>query len=157
MPDGDRIWKARRSIVVRTFTEKTADIDRKWFVVDAEGQTLGRLASRIAPILRGKHKPTYTPHLDCGDFVVVINAEKVRVTGRKLDQKFYYRHSGYPGGLKSTSLRDQLDRYPERVLQSAIKGMLPKNRLGRQMIRKLKVYAGASHPHSAQQPKPLDL
>jgi large subunit ribosomal protein L13 len=142
---------------VRTFTEKTADIDRKWFVVDAEGQTLGRLASRIAPILRGKHKPTYTPHLDCGDFVVVINAEKVRVTGRKLDQKFYYRHSGYPGGLKSTSLRDQLDRYPERVLQSAIKGMLPKNRLGRQMIRKLKVYAGASHPHSAQQPKPLDL
>lgn len=142
---------------MRTFTEKTADIDRKWFVVDAEGQTLGRLASRIAPILRGKHKPTYTPHLDCGDFVVVINAEKVRVTGRKLDQKFYYRHSGYPGGLKSTSLRDQLDRYPERVLQSAIKGMLPKNRLGRQMIRKLKVYAGASHPHSAQQPKPLDL
>jgi large subunit ribosomal protein L13 len=102
--------------VVRTFTGKTAEIEHEWFVVDAEGQTLGRLASRIAPILRGKHKPTYTPHLDCGDFVVVVNAEKVRVTGRKLDQKLYYRHSGYPGGLKSVNLREQMDKHPERVL-----------------------------------------
>ncbi|MGD9375311.1 MAG: 50S ribosomal protein L13, partial [Anaerolineae bacterium] len=121
------------------------------------GQTLGRLASRIAPILKGKHKPSYTPHLDCGDYIVVINADKVRVTGRKKDQKFYYRHSGYPGGLSSISLRDQLDKFPERVVESAVKGMLPKNRLGRQMFKKLKVYAGESHPHQAQQPKPLEL
>ena len=125
--------------------------------MDADGQTLGRLASRIAPILKGKHKPIYTPHLDCGDFVVVINAEKVRVTGRKLDQKMYHRHSGYPGGLTSITLRDQLARFPERVIQAAVKGMLPKNRLGRRMIKKLKVYAGDSHPHQAQQPKPLEL
>lgn len=142
---------------MRTFTEKKETIEREWFVVDAEGQTLGRLASRIAPILRGKHKPTYTPHLDCGDFVVVINAEKVRVTGRKLDQKLYHRHSGYPGGLKSITLRNQLDKYPERVLQSAIRGMLPKNKLGRKMFKKLKVYAGDEHPHQAQQPKSLEL
>ena len=142
---------------MRTFTAKKEEIERDWYVVDAEGQTLGRLASRIAPIIRGKHKPIYTPHLDCGDFVIVINAEKVRVTGRKLDQKLYHRHSGYPGGLKSISLRDQLDKHPERVLQAAIKGMLPKNKLGRQMIKKLKVYAGDSHPHQAQQPKPLEL
>ena len=142
---------------MRTFTAKVEEIERKWYVVDAEGQTLGRLASRIAPILKGKHKPIYSPHLDCGDFVVVINAEKVRVTGRKMDQKFYHRHSGYPGGLTSISLRDQLARYPERVLQAAVKGMLPKNKLGRRMIKKLKVYAGDSHPHQAQQPKPLDL
>ncbi|MGD8736625.1 MAG: 50S ribosomal protein L13 [Anaerolineae bacterium] len=142
---------------MRTFTAKKEEIERNWYVVDAEGQTLGRLASRIAPILKGKHKPSYTPHLDCGDYIVVINADKVRVTGRKKDQKFYYRHSGYPGGLSSISLRDQLDRFPERVLQSAVKGMLPKNRLGRRMIKKLKVYAGDSHPHQAQQPKPLEL
>jgi large subunit ribosomal protein L13 len=142
---------------VRTFTQKQEEIERDWYVVDAEGETLGRLASRIAPILKGKHKPIYTPHLDCGDFVVIVNAEKVRVTGRKLDQKFYHRHSGYPGGLKSISLRDQLNRYPERVLQAAIRGMLPKNKLGRRMIKKLKVYAGDAHPHEAQQPKPLEL
>jgi large subunit ribosomal protein L13 len=142
---------------VRTFTAKTAEIEREWYVVDAENQTLGRLAARIAPILRGKHKPIYTPHLDCGDFVIVINAEKVRVTGRKLDQKFYYRHSGYPGGLSSISLRDQLARHPERVLEAAIKGMLPKNSLGRKMFKKLKVYAGDTHPHQAQQPKPLEF
>ena len=142
---------------MRTFTAKTEEIERDWYVVDADGQTLGRLASRIAPIIRGKHKPIYTPHLDCGDFVIIINAEKVRVTGRKLDQKLYHRHSGYPGGLKSISLRDQLDRHPERVLQAAIKGMLPKTKLGRRMIKKLKVYAGDSHPHQAQQPKPLEL
>jgi large subunit ribosomal protein L13 len=140
---------------VRTYTGKTAEIEREWYVVDAEEQTLGRLAARIAPILRGKHKPTYTPHLDCGDFVIVINAEKVRVTGRKLDQKFYYRYSGYPGGLKSISLRDQLAKHPERVIEAAVRGMLPKNSLGRQMFKKLKVYAGDSHPHQAQQPKPL--
>ncbi len=142
---------------MRTFTEKTANIRQAWYVVDAQGQTLGRLAARIAPILKGKHKPTYTPHLDCGDFVIVINAEKVRVTGRKLDQKQYYRHSEYPGGLSSISLRDQLERHPERVLEAAVRGMLPKNRLGRRMFKKLKVYAGGSHPHQAQQPKPLDF
>lgn len=142
---------------MRTFTAKKEEIERGWYVVDAEGQTLGRLASKIAPILKGKHKPIYTPHLDCGDFVVVINADKVRVTGRKMDQKFYYRHSGYPGGIKSISLRDQLAQHPERVVQAAVRGMLPKNKLGRQMIKKLKIYAGDSHPHSAQQPKSLEL
>jgi large subunit ribosomal protein L13 len=142
---------------VRTFTGKTAEIERAWYVVDAEGKTLGRLASKIAPILKGKHKPVYTPHLDCGDFVIVVNADKVRVTGNKMDQKFYYHHSGYPGGLSSTSLRDQLGRHPERVLEAAVRGMLPKNKLGRRMIKKLKVYASDSHPHQAQQPKPLEL
>jgi len=142
---------------VRTFTAKTAEIKQQWYVVDAQGQTLGRLASKIAPILKGKHKPTYTPHLDCGDYVVVVNVDKVRVTGRKLDQKFYYRHSQYPGGLKSISLRDQLAQHPDRVLLAAVKGMLPKNRLGRQMIKKLKLYAGEAHPHQAQQPKSLTL
>ena len=142
---------------MRTFTAKTAEIKRQWYVVDAQGQTLGRLASKIAPILKGKHKPTYTPHLDCGDFVVVVNVDKVRVTGRKLDQKVYYRHSEYPGGLKSINLRDQLAQHPDRVLMAAIKGMLPKNRLGRQMIKKLKLYAGEAHPHQAQQPKSLTL
>jgi len=142
---------------VRTFTAKQAEVERGWYVVDAKGQTLGRLASQIAPILKGKHKPIYTPHMDCGDFVVVINAEKVRVTGRKLDQKFYHRHSGYPGGLTSISLRDQLEKNPERVLQAAVRGMLPKNKLGRRMIKKLKIYAGDEHPHQAQQPTPLEL
>lgn len=142
---------------MRTFTEKKEDITREWYVVDAEGQTLGRLAARIAPILKGKHKPTYTPHLDCGDFVIIVNAEKVRVTGRKLNQKFYHHYSGYPGGLTSISLRDQLATHPERVLEAAIRGMLPKNKLGRRMLKKLKVYAGGSHPHQAQLPKPLEL
>jgi large subunit ribosomal protein L13 len=142
---------------VRTFTAKTAEIEREWYVVDAEGQTLGRLASKIAPIIKGKHKPIYTPHLDCGDYVIIINAAKVRVTGQKMEKKLYYHHSGYPGGIKSISLRNQLATYPERVLQSAVKGMLPKNKLGRRMIKKLKVYAGDSHPHEAQQPKPLEL
>jgi large subunit ribosomal protein L13 len=142
---------------VRTFTQKQEEIERNWYIVDAEGETLGRLASRIAPILKGKHKPVYTPHLDCGDFVIIVNAEKVRVTGRKMDQKLYHRHSGYPGGLRSISLKDQLAKHPERVLQAAIRGMLPKNKLGRRMLKKLKVYAGDSHPHQAQQPKPLEL
>lgn len=142
---------------MRTFTAKKEEIERRWYVVDAEGQTLGRLASKIAPILKGKHKAIYSPHLDCGDFVVVVNADKVHVTGRKMDQKFYYRHSGYPGGIKSISLRDQLARHPERVVQAAVRGMLPKNKLGRQMIKKLKVYAGDSHPHAAQRPESLEL
>jgi large subunit ribosomal protein L13 len=142
---------------VKTYTVRKGDIRREWYVVDAQGKILGRLASEIAKILRGKHKPIYVPHLDCGDYVIVVNAEKVRVTGKKLDQKFYYRHSGYPGGLKSINLRDQLQKHPTRVLEAAVRGMLPKNRLGRAMIKKLKVYAGDSHPHQAQQPKALEL
>jgi large subunit ribosomal protein L13 len=142
---------------VKTYTVKKGDIKREWYVVDAQGRTLGRLASEIAKILLGKHKPIYVPYLDCGDYVIVVNAEKVRVTGRKLDQKFYYRHSGYPGGLKGISLRDQLQKHPTRVLKTAVRGMLPKNRLGRAMIKKLKVYAGGSHPHQAQQPKELEM
>jgi len=142
---------------VKTYTVGKGDIKREWYVVDAQGKTLGRLASEIAKILRGKHKPIYVPHLDCGDYVIVVNAEKVRVTGKKLDKKFYYRHSGYPGGLKSISLRNQLQKHPTRVMEAAVRGMLPKNRLGRAMIKKLKVYAGDSHPHQAQQPKALAL
>lgn len=142
---------------MKTYTARAEDIEREWFLVNAEGKTLGRLASEIAQVLRGKHKPIYTPHLDCGDFVVVVNAEKVQVTGRKLDQKMYYRHTGYPGGIKSISLRNQLQKHPERVLEAAVRGMLPKNRLGRKMFKKLKVYAGNSHPHQAQQPKVLEL
>ncbi|HIC94293.1 MAG TPA: 50S ribosomal protein L13 [Anaerolineae bacterium] len=142
---------------MKTYSVKAGEIKREWYLIDAEGKTLGRLASEIAKILRGKHKPIYSPHLDCGDYVIVINAEKIRVTGRKLDQKIYYRHSGYPGGLKSITLREQLAKHPERVIKAAVKGMLPKNRLGRKMLKKLKVYAGASHPHQAQQPKVLEL
>ncbi|RME86277.1 MAG: 50S ribosomal protein L13 [Caldilineae bacterium] len=141
----------------KTYSAKASEIEREWFVVDAEGKTLGRLATEIARILRGKHKPIYTPHVDCGDYVIVINADKIRVTGKRLDQKIYYRHSGYIGGLKSTSLRTMLERHPERVLELAVKGMLPKNRLGRKMFKKLKVYARPDHPHAAQQPKPLEL
>ncbi len=142
---------------MKTYTAKASDIERTWYVVDAEGQTLGRLASEIAKVLRGKHKPTFTPHMDTGDYVIVVNAEKIQVTGRKMDQKFYYRHSGYPGGLKSISLRVQLQKHPTRVIQAAVRGMLPKNRLGRAMIKKLKVYAGDSHPHQAQQPQKLEF
>jgi large subunit ribosomal protein L13 len=136
---------------------KPEDIQRDWYVVDASGQTLGRLASEVAQIVRGKHKPIYSPSIDAGDYVIVVNAEKVRVTGRKLDQKMYYRHSGYPGGLKQKSLRRMLEERPTQVIEHAVRGMLPKNRLGRKMIRKLKVYAGSSHPHEAQQPEPLEL
>jgi large subunit ribosomal protein L13 len=125
--------------------------------VDAEGKTLGRLASRIAAILKGKHKPIYTPHADVGDFVIVINADKIHVTGRKMLQKMYHRHSGYPGGLKSINLRDLLQRHPTRAVEYAVKGMLPKNRLGRRMFKKLKVYAGSDHPHQAQKPQVLEL
>ena len=142
---------------MKTYSVKANEIKREWYLINAEGKTLGRLASEIAKILKGKHKPIYSPHLDCGDYVIVINAEKIRVTGRKLDQKIYYRHSGYPGGLKSITLREQLARHPERVIKAAVKGMLPKNRLGRKMLKKLKVYAGDSHPHQAQKPKVLEL
>jgi large subunit ribosomal protein L13 len=140
---------------MKTWNAKPGEIPREWLVVDAEGQTLGRLATRIADTLRGKDKPQYTPHVDTGDFVVVVNAEKVAVTGNKLDQKMYHRHSGYPGGLRSRTLREQLDRRPEEVIRKAVKGMLPRNRLGRAQLRKLKVYAGPEHPHSAQAPKEL--
>lgn len=142
---------------MKTFSAKAHEVERQWFVVDAQGQTLGRLATRVATILRGKHKPIYTPHVDCGDYVIVINAEAINVTGRKLDQKMYYRHSGYPGGLKQVSLRRQLQKQPERVIEAAVRGMLPKNRLGRKMFKKLKVYAGPDHPHQAQQPELLEL
>jgi len=142
---------------VKTYSARAQDVERKWYVVDAQGKTLGRLATQIASILRGKHKPIYTPHVDCGDFVVIINAEKVWTTGHKLDQKIYYRHSGYPGGLREITLRDQLARFPERVIESAVKGMLPKNKLGRVMYKKMKVYAGPNHPHAAQNPEPLEL
>jgi large subunit ribosomal protein L13 len=140
---------------MRTWTAKTHEIERRWYVVDAEGQTLGRLATRIADTLRGKRKPEYTPHIDTGDFVVVVNAEKIAVTGKKLEQKIYYRHSGYPGGLRERTLREELDRRPTEVLRKAVKGMLPRNRLARQQITKLKIYAGPEHPHVAQNPDPL--
>jgi large subunit ribosomal protein L13 len=141
----------------QTYVTKPAEVNRAWFVVDAEGKTLGRLASEIARILRGKHKAIYSPAVDCGDFVVVVNAQKIRVTGRRLDQKEYHRHSGYMGGLTTITLRDQLQRYPNRVIEAAVRGMLPKNSLGRQMIKKLKVYAGPDHPHQAQMPAVLEL
>jgi len=142
---------------MKTYSAKASEIEQRWYVVDAEGQTLGRLATRIADTLRGKRKPEYTPHIDTGDFVVVVNAEKIAVTGKKLDEKLYYRHSGYPGGLRSRSLRDELDRRPTEVLRSAVKGMLPRNRLARRQITKLKIYAGPEHPHAAQSPEPLPL
>jgi large subunit ribosomal protein L13 len=140
---------------VKTLSAREEDVQHDWYVVDAQGQTLGRLATQTAAILRGKHKPIYTPHVDCGDYVIIINAEKIHVTGQKMRQKKYYRHSGYPGGLTEISLRDQLQRFPNRVLEAAIRGMLPKNRLGRRMFKKLKVYPGPNHPHQAQQPKPM--
>ena len=142
---------------MKTYSAKPGEIQRDWYVVDAEGQTLGRLATRIANTLRGKNKATYTPHTDTGDFVIVVNAEKIHVTGQKLDQKLYYNHSGYPGGLRTRSLRAQLERRPTEVLRKAVKGMLPRNRLARQQINKLKVYAGPEHPHEAQAPKELQL
>jgi large subunit ribosomal protein L13 len=144
-------------VEVKTFVPKPGSVEREWLIVDAEGQTLGRLASQVAAVLRGKHKPQYSPAVDVGDFVIVVNAEKIRVTGRKLVQKKYYRHSGYPGGLSEITLADQLERYPTRVIKAAVRGMLPHNRLGRRMVKKLKVYAGPEHPHQAQQPKPLEL
>jgi large subunit ribosomal protein L13 len=142
---------------MKTFLPKIDEIEKKWYVVDAEGQVLGRLASRIASVLMGKDKPSYTSFLDTGDYVVVVNAEKVKLTGRKLDEKMYYSHSGYPGGLKEINARDLQQKYPERLVQYAVKGMLPKNKLGRKMFKKLKVYKGEDHPHRAQGPEQLPL
>jgi large subunit ribosomal protein L13 len=142
---------------MKTYSAKPGEITRDWYLVDADGQTLGRLATVIADTLRGKRKPQFTAHVDTGDFVVVVNADKVQVTGAKLDQKRYYRHSGYPGGLKSRTLRDQLERRPTEVLRLAVRGMLPKNRLARRQLTKLKIYAGPEHPHAAQNPQPLNL
>lgn len=142
---------------MKTFSAKATDVERKWWVVDLEGKTVGRAASEIAQLLRGKHKPTFTPHVDTGDFVVCINADKVVFTGNKLDQKMYYRHSGYPGGLKEINAADLLEKKAELVITFAVKGMLPKNKLGRQIIKKLKVYTGPEHPHAAQQPEVFEL
>ncbi|MCS6907432.1 MAG: 50S ribosomal protein L13 [Anaerolineales bacterium] len=139
----------------KTYYPKAKEIKQEWILVDANGQNLGRLASQIAYLLLGKHKPNFTPGVEMGDYVVVINAERIQVTGKKMTEKFYYRHSGYPGGLKAISLRDLLAKHPERVIRLAVWGMLPKNRLGRRLIKNLKVYAGPDHPHQAQKPKPL--
>ena len=142
---------------MKTFSARPKDIEKKWYLIDAEGQVLGRMATRIADILRGKDKPIYTPHLDTGDFVVVINAEKVVVTGKKAEQKEYQRYSGYPGGLKKIPYRRMLKTHPERIIEHAVRGMIPHNRLGRALIKKLKVYAGPEHPHQAQQPELLKI
>lgn len=140
----------------KTYHPKAGEITHDWFVVDANGQNLGRLASKIAHVLLGKHKPNFTPGVDMGDFVIVVNCERVTVTGNKLEDKMYYRHTGYPGGLKETNLRNQLDKHPDRVIKQAVKGMLPKNTHGRNLLKKMKVYAGPDHPHDAQNPKPLE-
>src|SRR6201994_1235076 len=142
---------------MKTYVAKPSDRERNWLIVEANGQTLGRLATQIADALRGKRKPTYTPHIDTGDFVIVVNAEKISVTGNKLRDKRYYRHSGYPGGLRSRSLGDMLERRPEEVIRLAVKGMLPRNRLARKQLTKLKVYAGPDHRHAAQQPQPMEI
>jgi large subunit ribosomal protein L13 len=142
---------------MKTTITNPADVERTWYVVDADGQTLGRLAARVAAVLRGKHKPGFSPSVDCGDYVIVINADKIHVTGNKMDEKMYYRHSGYPGGLTELTLREQMKRYPTRPVELAVKGMLPKNKLGRRMIKKLKIYQGTEHPHQAQQPVPLEI
>jgi large subunit ribosomal protein L13 len=142
--------------MMKTYTAKPREIEQTWYLLDAEGKTLGRLATQIADLLRGKGKPQYTPHIDTGDFVVVVNAERIHVTGNKLEQKLYYRHSGYPGGLRSRTLADQLARRPEEVIRKAVKGMLPKNKLAARQIVKLKVYAGPDHPHEAQNPVAIE-
>lgn len=142
---------------MKTFSAKPADVQRDWYVIDASGKTLGRMATEIARRLRGKHKPEYTPHIDTGDYIVVVNAEKVAVTGKKATDKIYHSHTGYPGGLKSIAFQDLVKKAPERTIQSAVKGMLPRNPLGRAMFNKLKVYAGSEHPHTAQQPQQLEL
>ena len=142
---------------MNTFSAKPAEVRRDWFVVDATGKTLGRLSTEIAHRLRGKHKPEYTPHVDTGDYIVVVNAEKIRVTGNKTTDKVYHHHTGYPGGIKSITFDKLIDKAPERVIEKAVKGMMPKNKLSRSMMSKLKIYAGNEHPHSAQQPMPLDI
>jgi large subunit ribosomal protein L13 len=146
------INEIRRNIVQKTYYPKLDELSREWVLVDADGQNLGRLASGIARMLLGKHKPQYTPGVDVGDFVIVVNAEKIAVTGNRLDQKMYYRHSGYPGGLKQIKLRDQLAKFPDRVIKSAVWGMVPHNRYGRKLMRKLRIYKGPNHPHAAQEP-----
>lgn len=143
--------------LMKTYSAKPAEVQQDWFLVDATDKTLGRLATEVAARLRGKHKPEYTPHVDTGDYIVIVNAEKIRVTGKKSTDKMYHHHTGYPGGLKSISFEKLIDKAPERVIQSAVKGMLPKNPLGRAMFGKLKVYAGGDHPHQAQQPQELNL
>ena len=142
---------------MKTFMQKKETVERKWYVVDAEGKTLGRLATRVATVLRGKHKPTYTPHVDCGDYVIVINADKVVLTGNKLDDKMYYNHSGFPGGLRERNAKTMIEKYPEEMVERAIKGMLPHNPLGRAMGKKLFVYAGADHKHEAQKPEVMEV
>ena len=142
---------------MKSFMASPSNIERKWYVVDATGHTLGRLASEVAKVLRGKHKPIYTPHMDTGDYVIIVNADKIKVTGKKLDQKIYYHHSEYIGGMKETTLKEKLAKKPEQVIELAVKGMLPKGPLGRQMYRKLYVYAGPDHKHAAQQPKELEI
>jgi large subunit ribosomal protein L13 len=142
---------------MRTYQATAQDRERSWYVVDADGKTLGRLATQIADVLRGKRKPTYTPHVDVGDFVIVVNAEKIAVTGDKREKKLYWRHSGYPGGIRSRTLGDLLEKRPEEVIRRAVKGMLPRNRLARAQLRKLKVYAGPEHPHQAQKPETLEI
>ncbi|MDX6427860.1 MAG: large subunit ribosomal protein [Streptosporangiaceae bacterium] len=142
---------------MRTYTPKPADVQRQWYVIDATDVVLGRLASQVATVLRGKHKPIYAPHLDTGDFVIIVNADKVALSGKKREQKRAYRHSGYPGGLRSMAYGDLLDKHPERAVEKAIKGMLPKNTLGRKMFSKVKVYAGPTHPHQAQSPVPFEI
>ena len=142
---------------MKTFSAKNHDIDRNWYLVDAQNKTLGRLSTEIASRLRGKHKPIYTPHVDTGDYIVVVNASKIRVTGNKMTDKVYYKHSGYIGNLKSENLETMLEKYPEKVLMKSVRGMLPKNKLGRAMIKKLRVFAGPEHTHIAQQPEPLEL
>ncbi len=146
-----------RQIVQKTYATSPTVVERRWWVVDAKGMTLGRVASKVAPLLRGTHKTYFTPHLDTGDYVIIVNADKIHVTGKRMDQKIYYRHSGYPGGLKSMTLREMMSRFPTRALRLSIKGMLPKGPLGRRMFKKLKIYAGADHPHQAQQPQMLEL
>ena len=142
---------------MKTFSIKPSEIQKKWILIDAEGVVLGRLAAKVATILRGKEKPTYTPHMDMGDYVVVVNCEKIRVTGAKQTDKMYYHHTGFPGGIRSASFEQLIDKEPERVIQRAVKGMMPRSPLGRAMLKKLKVYAGPSHPHAAQQPQPLTI
>lgn len=143
--------------MIKTYSPKANEIEREWILIDAENQILGRLATQVATLLRGKHKPEFAPHIDVGDFVVVINVDKIRVTGNRLDQKMYYRHSGYPGGLTGITLRKMMEKSPERVIEKAVWGMLPKNRLGRKLLKKLKIYAGPEHPHAAQQPRQIKL
>lgn len=143
--------------MIKTYSPKANEVEREWILFDAEDQILGRLATQVATILRGKHKPEFAPHIDVGDFVVVINVDKIRVTGNRLDQKIYYRHSGYPGGLTGITLRKMMEKSPERVIEKAVWGMLPKNRLGRKLLKKLKIYAGPEHPHAAQQPRQIKL